>query len=386
MSTSDAIVVHAVASDTPAEKLDVLRVLCGRGEGPVAREIVHVGAGAFRGEGITPRVRVHTPLGLAWLGMPPISAVAAADRPQVVHVWSWRALAWAAPQFARGSHTCRAGGESRHLLVETDLSPDPRKPARWRSSLRNEVDVHFVCPTLIAQRRLLQAGAQSDETVVIREAADFGAVKRARGAVVRAELGLSPADTIVLVLPPVLRTSGAFCATWATLVLQQVRANVRLVVPGRGREVRRIGRLADSVRLREAARFDGGRFTPAELLSAADLAVYTPPADAPVTGLVWAMAAGVPIVASAVPAVAELLAHGHNAWLCHADDPKDIARRMLQALEQPAESRRHAETARAQAFKAFGRQRVVEQYRRAYANLLAGRKVGEQIRDSASIG
>jgi hypothetical protein len=58
---------------------------------------------------------------------------------------------------------------------------------------------------------------------------------------------------------------------------------------------------------------------------------------------------------------------------------------MLQALEQPEQSRRQAETARSQAFEVFGRQSMVEQYQRAYANLAAGRAAGEGIPDSAMV-
>ena len=109
----------------------------------------------------------------------------------------------------------------------------------------------------------------------------------------------------------------------------------------------------------------------AELVAAADLAVYLPISDAPVTGPAWAMMAGRPIVASAVPPVTELLEDGRSAWLCRPRDPHDAVRGMLNALEQPQVSARLAQAAGEKAAALFSPQRVLEQYGQAYAALAA---------------
>jgi glycosyltransferase involved in cell wall biosynthesis len=83
------------------------------------------------------------------------------------------------------------------------------------------------------------------------------------------------------------------------------------------------------------------------------------------------MASGRPLVATHVPAVTELLTHGHNAWLCRPNDPHDAARWLLRALEQPEQAREQAEQARRDAAALVCRERMIEEYRRVYARLSA---------------
>jgi len=353
--------------------------------------VVHAGRGTLPSPLSVPVVRVRAPFDLASLGARTLSR--ALDNlgddirgPLVLHVWSPTALAWCIPLATAAER--RGGGDEPqrrcYLLAEIDGAGGAEPFARRYRSRPAESRLAFVCPTAIVRRRLLENGVAADDCAVIREFVDFAAINEARSKNVRAQLGLDASDTVVAALPPVVSGSGSFNVAWATLLLSKMHPAVRLVVPGVGPEADRVQRLVDSIRHREVARFVPRLSLPA-LLAAADLTVYLPEGDTPVTGLIWAMAAARPIVATAVPAVAELLAHGHNAWLCKPNSPKDAARRMLQALERPEESRQQAELARSQVFQVFGRQRMIEQYDQAYANLATGRDVGAGICDSAMI-
>lgn len=64
-----------------------------------------------------------------------------------------------------------------------------------------------------------------------------------------------------------------------------------------------------------------------------------------------AMAAGLPIVASAIPAHASFLQHGHTGWLCDAGDGLEAG---LAALEDPATNARIGQAARAWAAREVG--------------------------------
>jgi glycosyltransferase involved in cell wall biosynthesis len=164
----------------------------------------------------------------------------------------------------------------------------------------------------------------------------------------RESLALGPSDELCLLLPPVAREAGAFTATWALFLLHKVRPAARLIVPGTGREVDRIRRLAESCNHETLVRFTGDRLELMDLLAAADIAVFLPRADASLTGVRAALAFATPIVASDVRAVRELLRNGHNARLCRPDSPRDATRRMLDALEQPEESKRLADVGRSE--------------------------------------
>lgn len=171
---------------------------------------------------------------------------------------------------------------------------------------------------------------------------------RAQRAELRARLKLGPEHAAVVALPPVEHRTGTFVAAWAAMLVEKVRPDIRLVIPAGGREEQRVRRLVRACRHEHMARFADADMSPAELAVLADVAVFLPARQAPVTGLMWAMAAGRPIVATAVPTVTEFLTDGHSAWLCRPDSPQDAARQLLQALDRPDESRRMAAAARAE--------------------------------------
>ena len=187
----------------------------------------------------------------------------------------------------------------------------------------------------------------------------------------------------MLLLPPVDTHGGHVTGIWATLLVHVIRDDVQIVIPGRSREAARLRRLIRNIGRETAVRFPGDRFDLPELLAASDVALFLPPADASVSSLVWAMASGRPILASATYAVAEMLANAHNAWLCRPDDPKAAAKKLLRIIESPGDSRDLIDRARSQAYEIFGRQRMTAQYARAYENLIAERAAGDGIVDSA---
>lgn len=170
---------------------------------------------------------------------------------------------------------------------------------------------------------------------------------RAQAAELRARLNLGPRHTVVIALPPVERCTGTFAAAWAVMLVEKVRPDVRLVIPAGGREQQRVRRLVRACRHEHVVRFADPEVSPTELALLADVALFLPAREAPVSGLLSAMEVGRPIVATAVPTVTEFLTDGHSAWLCRPGSPQDAARRLLQALDRPDESRRLAAAARA---------------------------------------
>ena len=71
-----------------------------------------------------------------------------------------------------------------------------------------------------------------------------------------------------------------------------------------------------------------------------------------------AMAAGVPVVASAVSGIPEVVVDGETGWLVPPEDPAALARALAAVLADPGEARRRGEA---------GRRRVAERYRPAVA-------------------
>jgi glycosyltransferase involved in cell wall biosynthesis len=381
MSDSRLNVLHLVAEDTPATRLETLEALCREPE--VGRpRVLYVGSGYINSTGLSAVEHVPAPFGIGRLAVRRLRRAIPAPDQTVLHVWSAKAVSWMVPAVVSGADVALAGQHHR-LFVDAEAPLDFRRLANSLSRLRSMATLGFVCPTRTCQRRLVAAGLPADECAVIRDSVDVADVDAARRPDVRPLLDLSPEHTVVLALPPVRRETGAFVAAWATMLLAQVRRDVRLIVPDGGREAGRVTRLVDSCRHRWLLRSAGPDLALCKLLAAADLAIYLPPGDAPLGGVLSALAAGRTIVASVAPVTTELLTDGRNAWLCRPNNPKDAAARMLQALENPQMSQQQADLARSQMLPVFSRSRMVRQYARAYENLLAGRRIGDGIEDGA---
>jgi glycosyltransferase involved in cell wall biosynthesis len=230
---------------------------------------------------------------------------------------------------------------------------------------------------------LLDLGVAEPRCVLVRPFVDPTAIDPARRAEARDRLGMGENQVVVTTLPPVARPTGTFIATWAALLLEKTRPEVRLVIPADGRERQRLRRLVEACRHEWMVHFAAPDLSLPDLLVATDLAAWLPNRDASPASLVWAMAAGLPIVATATPAVHELLADDPMTWLCRPDDPEDAARKMDRALGQPAKPTQQTARARARRLEAFSRSEMVSRYRRVYANLATRRPAGAGFPDAA---
>ncbi|MBN2447913.1 MAG: glycosyltransferase, partial [Phycisphaerae bacterium] len=156
---------------------------------------------------------------------------------------------------------------------------------------------------------------------------------------VRRRLDVPDDAPLLALVPPVRRDTGGFLAVWATLLLAQIRPDARLVVLGAGRESARMRRLTVACRHPQVLRIMDGGCTVADLLAATDAALFLPDGRAPVAGLLWAMAAGRPIVAADTPFVRQMLRHQHDALLCATHAPKPVTAALLKLLEDPDDAR-----------------------------------------------
>ncbi|NED98335.1 glycosyltransferase family 4 protein [Phytoactinopolyspora alkaliphila] len=157
----------------------------------------------------------------------------------------------------------------------------------------------------------------------------------------RAELGAADRPVVLAVgrLAPQkdYETLLAAVARWATRERQPL-----VVVAGDGPEMDRLRRDADNARI--DVRFLGHRDDVPELLNAADVYVITSRWEARALVVQEAMRAGVPVVATAVGGLPELV--GEDALLVPAADPGAVAAAVTRLLDDPGLRTELAERAR----------------------------------------
>jgi glycosyltransferase involved in cell wall biosynthesis len=126
---------------------------------------------------------------------------------------------------------------------------------------------------------------------------------------------------------------------------------------------------------------DGFHFE--DLVAVADAMLVPSSGEVPTTAIAWAMAAGVPVLATAVYATAEMMADKHNGLLVKPGHPKRAALRLVARLDDREQLDVIKETARGQAFQIFGLTRYVDQHVRLYENILNSHSPAEGIVDSS---
>lgn len=373
------IVVHVVGDDTPAGRRETLTVLLGRDEIAGRQHVAVFGRTKPDLAGLRPVAQI-TRLRFG----DPVAAVArrlaAADEgPIVVHIWSPAAIEWCGG--ASTVTTTMASCPRSTTVLDFEFPADPRRRLASAGVAVGEIDCVVSSATMA--ERVLQAGVSPQRCALIRESVDFGRITAIDRDSVRARLGLAGGDVAVLIVPPVERACGPLLGAWAALILDRIRDDVRLVLPGVGREPERIERLLIACDRGDRLRRSFDRQSLDELMVACDVAVFLPTVAASTSGIVSALAVGRPIVAAAVASVAELLSHGHNARLARPGSPRHAAQRLLEAIESADESRRMTALGQAQALRVFSRQRMIEQYARLYRNVAAGIPAAEGIHDAA---
>jgi glycosyltransferase involved in cell wall biosynthesis len=185
---------------------------------------------------------------------------------------------------------------------------------------------------------------------------------------------------------PATRDGGQFCAFWAAAVRSFLEPGVRVAIAGPSREAERLDRLASGLGMRHLLISPGDDVRQEGVIAVADALLIPASVEGSVTAVAWAMAAGVPVIASANRATAELLAHQHNAFLIKPDVTKRLALRFAEALGHRHEWSKLRETARGQAYEVFSLRRYADQTAQVYENLVAGRAAATEVRDPALVG
>ena len=329
------------------ERFDV--AVAAHGEGPL-RE-----ASRAAGVRFVPLKNVRRPLSL-WrdpLGLLELLGILRRERPHIVHVNSAKAAAlgrlaaWLAGTPVR-IYTVHGWAFLAHGGPASTLY-------RWAERLLRPLTTVTVCVADSERRAGLAAGTCDERTTVVVH----NGVDSSRARVAEAHSGT-----------PRLVTVGRLQAPKDALTLVRALAAVQgspfeLLVVGDGpdrpsieEEVRRLG-------LERAVELVGQRDDVPELLATADLFVLSSRSEGLPLSILEAMAAGLPVVASGVGGIPEVVVDGETGLLVPPGDPQRLAAAVEQLLVNASLRRRFGEA---------GRRRVAEHFdlastHRAHLNL-----------------
>lgn len=267
--------------------------------------------------------------------------------------------------------------------VLTVLSPvDARRVAGWVRAISESTVV--ATGSQVVRARLVSAGVTPDKTVVIRGPADFAAVNRARQSDLRRSL-VGDSRFVILLDGPASRAGGQYYGLWAAAIVSEVLHDLRVMMPYESAESRRLLRFVRQIGRKDMVIVPDPSHSWPQLAACADVFCCPAVEDICTESIAAAMAAGAVVVGSAVRSVAELIADRHNGLLCKPAEPRTLAGKLLNALEDGELRRRLANVARGQAYEVFGVRAFADNYATLYENVLAGRPASEGIADTAMV-
>ena len=158
----------------------------------------------------------------------------------------------------------------------------------------------------------------------------------------------------------------------AALVRRQV-PDVRFRLIGDGPEQAALRALASGVGVTDIVEFLGHREDVPALLADADVFAFPSRTEAFPNGLIEAMAAGLPVVASAVGGMLELIEHDRNGLLVPAGDEHALAAAIINVIGHESRADALGDAARATIASRYSFERMVASFTDLYCTELAAR-------------
>jgi glycosyltransferase involved in cell wall biosynthesis len=246
-------------------------------------------------------------------------------RPDVIHAWDLTCL-----------RTLRLVGSGSAKLVAS--SPPKSKYLSMPAGLGLRWCLHAVNAVVVSgraeARRWQDLGLAPDRMTTIAPGADVSPSDPPPPSLP----GVTEKSRIAICVGPLYREKGFYGAIWVLDLLRFLFDDLHLILVGLGPDRERLQDFARSIRISDRVHFIGPVADVSSLLQRAEM-VWVPSETMGGEQVVLeAMSAGKPVVASAVPSLAELIADGENGFLVAADDRIDFGKKARLLLES-AETR-----------------------------------------------
>jgi L-malate glycosyltransferase len=187
---------------------------------------------------------------------------------------------------------------------------------------------------------------------------------------VRQELGIGPVDLLLLQVARLdpIKDHATALRTVARVAAQ--RPDVRLLIVGEGPQLHAIQEQMVQQQLSDRVRLLGLRTDVPRLLAAADVFLLTSTSEGIPLTVLEAMAAGVPVVSTAVGGVGEIIADGVTGLLAPPGDDAALADAVGRLAAQPDFRREMSRRGRERVETLFSETRMLDSYDRLYREML----------------
>ena len=219
---------------------------------------------------------------------------------------------------------------------------------------------------------LAQVGLDPAKVRVVTNGVDIAAIEAARpGPLVRRELGLPEASPVIGLVGRLDHWGKGHKELFEAMARLRPEYPLHALIVGGGRRIDEVQALAASLGLAGQVHFLGPRRDVPDLLNAMDIFVLPSHSEGVSLALLEAMAAGLPVIATAVGGLPELVTDGKTGLLIPPRDADALARALNRLLSDPALAKQLGTNARAHVREHFSLDRLRREINEIYAELVA---------------
>lgn len=218
---------------------------------------------------------------------------------------------------------------------------------------------------------LIKSGVRSDKISVVPSAVDTERYRPARDLTwFRREFELPESAVSIGVIAQLIERKGHQVLFEAAPPILKRHPNVKFLVFGKGRLAEPLARQCAHLGIEEAVRFYGFREDMERIIPCLDLIVHPALLEGLGVALLEAAACGVPIVATRVGGIPEIVQEGINGILVSPNNSGEIIQAVERLLENTAMRRLYGQAGRRIAVNAFSIETMVTGNYAVYQNLL----------------
>src|SRR5262245_1885772 len=270
----------------------------------------------------------------------------------------------------------------RVIVCQRHMRLSDRRAHEWGTRLMHRLAHRVLVNSEAIRDHILAGGHIAPEKIVVirnglsdaveRAASDNDRRAKQRAALLR-ELNLNEGAKLIGLVGRLQPVKGHRYFIEAASRIAAVEPNAHLLLVGDGALRGEIEEQATRLGVNDRVHLLGARNDAALIAAGFDVAALASLHEGMPNAVLEAMAAGAPVVATAVGGTTELVIDGATGFLAPPADAEALARRILDALRNPECSARMAEQGRRRVLSQFSMRRMVESVEERYENLRLSR-------------
>jgi sugar transferase (PEP-CTERM/EpsH1 system associated) len=303
--------------------------------------------------------------GADYLAPVKIARIIREEAPDVIHTQSWSGVDAAMAKLMTGAVRLI---HSEHGRNYPRIDSEPLKSRVARRCLYHLADAVFAVSSEVRDYYCRETRFPRERMLVIPNGVDLRRIGEAGAGGAREELGIGADDFVVGTVARLEATKDTItlARAFAKLYSRQPEARLKLLIVGDGEQRALIEAFVAERGLNEAAIFTGLRHDAPRLLGAMNVFALSSLSEGmPITAL-EAMAARLPVVATNVGALPELVEEGVAGFLVEPKDDEALADRLARLYSNPELAKRFGAAARRKVEREYSLELMLRRYADLY--------------------